>query len=338
MKLPSREIENFVRSPNPAARVILVYGPDDGLVSERSKTMGLSQVSDLSDPFNVTVLAAEDITADPSRLGDEAAAQSMMGGNRLVRVSGATDKISPAVKDYLATPDAYNLVIIEAGELGPRSPLRLICEKAKNAAAVPCYIDDEQGLSQVIRQFFSDQNRQIDPDAVVFLSANLGGNRLRTRTELEKLLTYKGNDSSAITLDDAQGAIGGQGAQGLDDLVMATGGAQTDKALSGFDRLNAEGVAVIAILRALQNHFRRLHKAKTLMDQGTPSKQAMQSLSPPVFFKQEAGFQAQINRWSFAGIESALSRLAEIEAQSKQTATPAETLCRQAILGLSRAR
>ena len=53
MKLTWKQIEPFVKSPDPAARVVLVYGPDDGLMRERAKLMGQTIVADLNDPFKL---------------------------------------------------------------------------------------------------------------------------------------------------------------------------------------------------------------------------------------------------------------------------------------------
>ena len=64
MKLTFREIEPFVKKPNPAARVVLIYGPDDGLMRERSKMISQSIVKDLNDPFNV---AFQPILFSPTR-------------------------------------------------------------------------------------------------------------------------------------------------------------------------------------------------------------------------------------------------------------------------------
>ena len=148
MKLAFRDIEPFVKKPDPAARVILVYGPDDGLMRERSKAIGGTVVEDLNDPFNVAALSADLLLEDPAKLNDEANAMSMMGGDRLIRIENATDKLTPLLKEYLEAPSAHSLIILEAGELGPRSSLRQLCEKAKNAAALPCYVEDERDLGE----------------------------------------------------------------------------------------------------------------------------------------------------------------------------------------------
>ncbi|MFP4314031.1 MAG: DNA polymerase III subunit delta [Alphaproteobacteria bacterium] len=338
MKIPFRDIESFVVAPNPAACVILIYGPDSGLMRERSNIIGKTVVDDLHDPFNVCVLSQDGLNDDPARLGDEANAMSMMGGKRLIRIEDAGDKCTQIIKEYLENPNTDALILLEGGDLGPRSSLRKLCETAKNAAALPCYVDDERGLSQIIRQHIQSENLQIDRSAVEWLAANISGNRQKVRAELEKLVIYKGREQSPITLEDAQNICGQAGAQNFDDLANFTGGNNPDAALKSFNTLMDEGIAEIAVLRVLQNHFRRLHLAKALMQEGSSADDAMKNLRPPVFFKQQNIFKLQLNRWSHDKLEKILDKLSELEAQSKKTGTPVRTLCAQAVLSISMMR
>ena len=62
MKIQYRDIENFVKTPNPAARVILIYGPDHGLMKERANSIAKASVEDVNDPFNVITLSVETLT------------------------------------------------------------------------------------------------------------------------------------------------------------------------------------------------------------------------------------------------------------------------------------
>ena len=338
MKLSYRDIEPFVKNPNPAARVILVYGPDNGLMKERAKTMSLSVVEDINDPFNAVTLSTDILNEDPARLSDEAGAISMMGGGRLVRIENATEKLTPLVKEYLENPSESALIVLEAGELNPRSSLRKLCESAKNAAAVPCYVEDERDLSRLIRETLQAENIGIDNDAATWLAANISGDRQKARNELNKLITYKGADMTPVSLEDVQACCGEAGALALDDLVYAVAGHNAAQALKTYNQLTEEGVNFIVILRSLQNHFRRLHVTKTKIDQGDNPESAMKSLSPPIFFKQQNAFKTQLNRWSTGGIYKVLQRLMDVEAQCKQTGMPVETLCAQAVLGISKSR
>ncbi len=338
MKLTWKQIEPFVKNPDPAARVILIYGPDSGLMRERASVIGKTMVEDLNDPFNAVTLSTAILGDDPARLSDEANAMSMMGGRRLIRVEDASDKLTTLIADYLAEPNDNALIILEAGDLGPRSSLRKLCEKEPNAAALPCYIEDERGVAQIIRTTVQEASKSIDNDAVQFLAANIAGDRGRVRSELSKLLLYKGAEAGAITLEDARAACGEAGDQNLDDLIYNAAGNNPENALRIYNRMMEEDVPFIVILRSLQNHFRRLHLVKTLIEQGQNADQAMKALQPPVFFKQADAFRAQAGRWSSKNALGVLSRLMEVEAACKQTGAPTETLCAQAVLGISRMR
>ncbi len=338
MKLSFRDIEPFVKKPDPAARVILVYGPDNGLMKERAKTMAQTVCADINDPFNAVTLNADTLDSDPARLVDEAFAMSMMGGDRLVRIEDAADKLTPLIKDYLKDPSKHTLIILEAGELGTKSSLRALCEKEKNAAAVPCYVEDERDLGRLIRESLQAEGYGIDADAVTWLAANISGDRMKARGEINKLIIYKGPDKSSVSLDDVRAACGEAGALALDDLVYATAGNDSAKALKTYNQLIEEGVNFVMVLRALQNHFRKLHLVRAYIDGGESSEFAVKKLSPPLFFKQEPQFKAQVSRWSLKSLANVLQRLMDLEAQCKQTGAPVETLCAQAVLGISKTR
>lgn len=335
MKLAWKEIEPFVKKPNPKARAILVYGPDSGLVKERAVTMGKSVVADLSDPFNVADLSADVLMDDPARLADEAKAISMMGGARLIRIAGASDKLTVLLKDYLADPSTENLVILEAGELTPRSSLRLLFEKSEAAAALPCYVDDERSVATLIRETLAAGGYSIQSDASAWFAQNIAGDRGRVRGEIEKLITYMGSQSKNVTIDDVRAACGEAGDQSIDDLLYAIGSGKIEVALKSYNKLIEEGVVAVTILRSLQNHFRRLHYTKSLMNAGDDVSIAMKKLQPAVFFKQEDAFKAQLRKYSDAKLMGFMNRLSQVEAQTKQTGTPVETLCSQVILSLA---
>lgn len=283
MKLQTRQIEPFIKSPDPKARLILIYGPETGLIKERSKNIAQTVVTDLNDPFNAVTLACDAVFEDPASLPDEAHALSMMGGSRVITIQDGTDKISETVKEYLKNPSPDNLVIIEAGDLKPKSKLRALCEKNENAAALPCYIEEDYNIAGLIRQILKENNFMIEPPALNWLAGNLSGNRLRVRSEIEKLILYKGEEKSQITLDEVQACCGDAGTETLEQLVYSVAGGRADKALQSYQRLLSDGISLIAVLRSLQNHFRRLHYTKSQIDGGRPVADAMKTLTPRFF-------------------------------------------------------
>ena len=165
MKVTARQVNILLEKPEPKLRAALMYGPDQGLVRERADRMSRAIVEDLTDPFRVSDLSAANIKDNPARLLDEAAALSMTSGARIVRVRGANEKQVPLFTALFETKQPLSLVIAEAGDLRPRSPLRILFEECDHAVAIGCYLDDASGIDNLIQNICQTHNLTITPDA-----------------------------------------------------------------------------------------------------------------------------------------------------------------------------
>lgn len=334
MKIPAAQIEGFLANPDPAIGAVLVYGPDNGLARERAGRLARVILGAEADPFRFAELSATILRDDPARLADEAAALSFTGGRRVVRLGEATDGVADAVEAMLAGSAIEALVIIEAGDLGPRSSLRRVCEGAANAAALPCYADEGGGLEAVIRESLAQRDLRATPDAMAFLAANLGADRMITRNELDKLALYT-LDSGEVTLDDAVACVGDNSAMTLEDLAFAAAGGDPSGLVRALERTFQEGTAPVAALRAAMRHLQRLHLAAGLVASGRSTDDTLKGLKPPVFFKREAGFCAQLRLWSPKALAAALAMLTEAEVQCKTTGMPDASIASQALMRLA---
>lgn len=336
MKIEPRSALKFLRAPDPGCRAILLYGPDGGLVRERGESLARLVVDDLADPFRVGELTGERIADDPARLADEAAALSLSGGRRVVRVRPAGNEAAEAFAGFFKHPVGDALVVVEAGELDGRSALRKLFETAANAAAIACYRDEGRDLSGVIRDTLAGFKVTAEAAAAEWLAERLGGDRQVTRSELEKLALYVGAGNTA-TLADARACVGDSADIDLDDLVNATARGDAAALERALDRLWAEGATPIRILRAAQRHFTRLHLCAGLVAGGREESSAMKSLRPPVFWKEVASFRLQLRRWPLAKLPHALDRLLATEMECKRSGQSqmADLLVGRALLDLA---
>jgi len=334
VKLAAGQIEGFLRRPNPQIGAVLLFGPDAGLVRERADTLVRAACPDLRDPFRVAELSAAMLAADPARLSDEAAQISLIGGKRVVRLRDAGDQQAPLFARFLADMPSDALVIAEAGDLPTRSALRRAFDDSPRAASIGCYPDNARDLAALIRDTFAAQKIAISRDAIAFLVEHLGGDRLLTRAELEKLTLYAGK-GGRIELTDAQAVISDSAALSLDDAMLAAAegdAAALDRALA---RVFQEGESPVTIIRALLRHLQRLHVLATQLAGSGSIDSAIRNARPPIFFKQQDSWRRQLQRWRESRLRDALDRVSEAEFSMKQTGLPAETLCRETMFAIA---
>src|SRR5437868_5546576 len=80
-----RSADAFVRKPDAHMAVVLVYGPDTGLVSERVKALVKVSVDDPADPFQLVQIDGDEVAAAGLAISSEAreALMGLLGGDRL---------------------------------------------------------------------------------------------------------------------------------------------------------------------------------------------------------------------------------------------------------------
>lgn len=336
MKLAPARIAGFLQRPDADIRAALLYGPDAGLVRERADTLARTVCPQLSDPFRVAELSGTLLAGDPARLADEAAQLSLVGGRRVVRVRAAGDGLARLFAGFLGDAAGEALVIVEAGELARGSALRRSFEGSPRAAAIGCYPDTPRDRAAVIRESLAARRVSASRDATQYLVDHLGGDRLLTRSELDKLALYAG-DGGRVELEDALASVGDSAALDLDDAVMAAAEGDAARLERVLDRVFQEGHSPVTVVRALLRHLHRLHGLAARVSAGTSVEETLQSARPPIFYKYEDSFKRQLALWREPALRGELDRIAQAELDMKTTGLPAETLCRAAMLAVAQA-
>ena len=340
MKVSASAAEAFVRAPS--ASCALVYGPDSGLVDERARALRQGVLgADGTDPFRFAELDGAQVAADPALLMDEAAALSLGGGRRFVRVAGATDAGARAFAALLRAREggdhaAESLVVAEAGELSARSALRRAFEDSRAGAAVPCYAEEGPAVAAYAARVLGETGHEVAPDAAEWIARSLGGDRAVLREELHKLSVYAGA-GARITVEDAEACLGDSADARLDDAALAAvcgDLAALDRALG---RCFLAGQTPVGVLRGLGRTVQRLHLAAGLVAAGRPAAAAMKALRPPVFWKQEEAYAAALRLWSAPGLARAIQLLDEAELACKRTHSPDQAVAWRAALRVATA-
>lgn len=339
MRLKAGDIRAFMRAAKPPSAAVLIYGPDEGLVRERGEMLAKKIVSDLNDAFLVTDVSDADVRSEPSTLADAIGSMSLMGGERVVRLRPGTDGVSKHVEAALAdlrpADETDVWLIIEAGDLTPRSSLRKLFETSKVHAALPCYVEEGAALEDLIRGLVKAEGCTLSSDAMPLLLERLGGDRGLVRREIEKLGLFAG-PGAEVSADDVRTIVVGSDEAKLDGLVDAALSGDMRKADMELQKAFVSGAAAPQIIRMLTNQMKTLHLVAGLTDRSGNVSDAIKSLRPPVRWPRDKTLMRQANLWSRASAERALTLLERADADCKTSALPAEAICGRVVLSLTR--
>ncbi|MBS0469920.1 MAG: DNA polymerase III subunit delta [Proteobacteria bacterium] len=327
-------IDRTLSHPPKGLVAALLYGPDQGLVRERAETLIKSVVPNLKDPFLIADLDDGALASDPARLADEAAAISMLGGRRVVRVRGAGNNLAKLFERFLDAPSGDALVVVEGGDLAKSGALPKVFLEAENAAAIACYADTARDLPDVVRETLKAEGLTIAPDALADAVSRLGSDRGVTRRELEKLALYA-RGQKQVTLDDVRAVMGDEAEARTEEALDAAGRGDLKALDLALERLWLAGLSPVAIVRMALSHFQRLALVKSEMEKGEPADAALRKLRPPVHFMRQSAFKMQVSAWTGERLLEACDMLLETEALTKTTAVPAETVTARALFNIA---
>jgi DNA polymerase-3 subunit delta len=294
------------RGPDPRIAILLVYGPDTGLVFTRAKALAEAFVSDPGDPFAMVKIDGDVLAQDPGRLVDEAGTVGLFGGTRTIWVRSGSRNYAPAVEAALKAEIQNARIVVEGGDLAKSAPLRTLCEKSPKALALPCYPDDERALADLIDRTLQDQGLRIARDARDVLATSLGGDRGASLSEIEKLALYA-RGQGQVSLDDVEAVVSDVAGSVLNTLIDAAFAGRSGEVERDYRRFRHEGMDPSVMLGSALRHALTL-LATRLAGEGQ-SASLMVANWRGLHFRRKALVETQLARWSPPALRHAIQLL-----------------------------
>jgi DNA polymerase-3 subunit delta len=332
--LKGADVDRFLARPDPARPIVLIFGPDAGLVRERAEALVRASVDDPNDPFQLARLDGDDLAAEPTRLVEEANTIPLFGGRRAVWVKAGGRNLAPAVETLAASPAPDCRVVIEAGELKRNAPLRVACERAKTAVALPCYPDAERDLVRLIDAEMREAGLAISPEARAALLPLLGGDRLASRHEIRKLALFA-RGKPRVEIEDVLAVVADASTLALDGLLDAAFAGRTADVEALFGKARTAGTAPGTIVSAALRQVAQLHKARLAVEEGAAVNEAAEGIQPFVHFSRKSAVETALRIWTAARLERAMAQLAEAALESRKQPALAEVIAQRALLSLA---
>jgi DNA polymerase III subunit delta len=329
----AKDVDRYMANPDPGKPIILVYGPDAGLVQERADTLIRTFVDDPRDPFQLVRIEGDELAGEPTRLVEEASTVPLFGGRRAIWVKAGSRNFAPAVEALLGLTSPTTRVVIQAGNLRGNAPLRTVCERAKAAVTLPCYADEENALFRLIDTEMRENGLAISPDARAALVPLLGGDRLSSRHELRKLALFA-HGRSRVELEDIRAVVSDASKLEVDELVDAAFAGDANELEIQLGKARIAGTSAGTIMTTALRQVGQLHRARLAVDNGAPADESAKIVAPFGFGRQNA-IAHMLRVWTSARLLRAMAQLADAALETRRQSDRAAVIAHRALLALA---
>ncbi len=285
----------------------LIYGPDQGLVTERAATLSKNLAVHSNGSSEQVKLLNEDLSTNPERLGLDLKTISMFGERKIIRLEAGKDLPINTLETLLKDTPFEADLIIEAGDLKKTAKLRKLFENNTNTAAIACYTDTTASLHQLVKDVLEPNNITITKEAEKHLVTHLGADRALSRAELEKLCLYV-QDKKEITINDIDTILADMSQTAIDGIITNTLLGNPQNALKQLSRSLDSGLNSAPIFLGLLRQLHQLHKGALSVNAGQTIYNVAKTQRPPLYFERRDNFIKQLNLWQEDHLAHAINK------------------------------
>ena len=315
---------NPASSPNPASPLRsggVNTGPSVFLFLGREKYLKERAISELrsrsldssSGELDYKVLHGSDTSAD--EIINSGTTIPFFSSKRLIVVKDF-DKLSEEdtskVAAYIKNPNQHTCLIIDSDDASILEDEPSIARYAKVLKFAP--LSDGE-LSNWIKKYLSMQGKTIEDDALDMLKESKGADLLSLSGELDKLITFIDKRNS-VTGDDVERLVGKSSLASAFDIASAIGDKNASKAISIVHELTSSGKKPYEMIGILSWFFKRVLKAKLLLDMGDTESSVSQKLR--INRKSAEEFFTHVHSFSALDLESKMKILLDADLSIKR--------------------
>ena len=290
----------------------LIFGENDGIKDELINLNFLSKFKD-----NNYRTSEKDLLANIENFFNHIFTKSFFDKEKLIIVTDVSDKIYETIFEIIEKSPPDIKIILIGGLLEKKTKLRKLFEKEKNLVCVPCYKDNLQSISNLIRNFFNQRKITVSQEIINFLINQTNGNRKNLKNELNKIDMLI-NGKLKINITDIQNLVKSDENYDLNELIESCLSLNKKKALSILNENNFNQEDNIRILKIFLHKLKRL---KNLLSQNKNNNNleiTINNYRPPIFWKDKDALKRQLKIYSLIEINKIIKNLNELEVKLKQ--------------------
>ena len=316
MKIQANKVDEFIKNFDNKCKGVLIYGPDEGLVSIRKNEILQKILPDYKTSLSLITLSTATIKDKPGIINSEYNSTSLFGNDKkVILIEDADNSISKILEEIFSKPqNSDNFILITADDLDSKSSLKRFAEFNQYFASLPCYKDDINAIMQIVNLKLRKEGFKYNTEVVKYLTESFGGNRLIILSELDKLVIYKDQDKN-LTIGDVKACIQDNSEGNINEFVNNLASLNIEKAYKELQNLYSEGIFPVAIIRTTIAYFIKLQLYKYQTQNGISFEEIADRDN--IFWKQKPIVQQHLNKLSLKNINDILFILFNEEAKLK---------------------
>tara|TARA_B100000963_G_C22527866_1_gene626183 strand:- start:168 stop:1175 length:1008 start_codon:yes stop_codon:yes gene_type:complete len=230
-------------------------------------------------------------------------------GNKVSLIFSLSDlKISNEIIKVISSQNLnIQNIILKSGPIQKGLKIRSLLENSSDAIVVPCYEDSLAEKKDIITRFLNNEKIKINSHQTETLGSLLSNERLSLINELNKLVLYVKATKNDII--NALSIITDNNSQDINNLVYSLASKKRENFWNEFFKLQQPFSDQIRFISIFSKHLEKILFVKNKILRGSTPINAMKSLKPPIFFKQEEAFLSQLNLWSYKNLTKIIKQL-----------------------------
>ena len=283
--------------------LILFYGENEGLKDDFKKIIRLD-----SKNYEIVNLMQEDLLNNEDSFLNKIFNYSLFDKQKVFLINNTNDKILPIIEKIEKKNDQK--IFLFSNVLDKKSKLRNYFEKSKSAAVVPCYADTILSLKKIISKKLKNFNNLTLQNINIIID-NCSLNRTKLYNELNKILIFFENkkiDTNKLKLllseeenDDFNY---------LKDEALSGNKFNTNKLISNTILEKDKSIFYISLIN---QRLLKLNEINHLKNENNNIESAINSVKPPIFWKDKPIFLNQAKKWNLKKINKILNKTYNIE-------------------------
>ena len=293
---------NFIKE-----KLVLIYGENLSLIDDLK-----NEIKSTHKNFEINSYFQEDVIKDQENFFQNILNLSLFEKDKVFFINNATDKILPLVKEIENKIDKQKIFLFSE-LLDKKSKIRNYFEKSKNTGIVPCYIDNEITLKKIITEKLK-HFKNLNTANINIILENSSLSRMKLKNELEKILVYFSNKE--LQRDKLESLLNLRENENFNDLKDEAIMGNVDKTNELINDTVLEPEKNILYINIINQRFNKILEALYKSEDSNLEK-AIDSLKPPVFWKDKPKFLIQAQKWNLEKIREVLKITYNLELKIK---------------------